>query len=94
MLTVHENLACVQAGAFLAVLTLELVWPQFVNALLGYTKELAVRQVGPHLSNKQQGREVVSMVAAANKASQQRVVASHQHCLSCLQRTHENSHPD
>ena len=72
MLTAHADLAFAQAGAFLAVATLELVWPQFVNALLGYTKELAVRQVGAHLSDKQQGREallLVSIVAAAKKAS-------------------------
>ena len=74
LLTDHEDLAVVQACAFLAVAVLELVWPQFVNALLGYTKELAVRQVGAHLSDKQQGRGalqlvVVCTVAAAKKAS-------------------------
>ena len=85
-----------QACAFLAVAMLELVWPHAVSSLLGYTKELAVRRVGPHLSNKQHGHgapKVVSIVAAANKASQQRVVV-HQRLLSCLQRAHKDPHSD
>ena len=72
MLTVHEGLPSVQAYAYLAAATLELVWPHAASALLGYIKELAVRQVGTHLSDMQQGREataLLSIVTAANKAS-------------------------
>ena len=70
MLTVYEDPPFVQACAFLAVATLELVWPHAVSSLLGYTKELAVRQVGAPHSNKQQGREaLLSSVTAANKTS-------------------------